>query len=197
MIPVFKDKIYSLSDRSVRYTQLYRIFLAAILIQMFFAAVCSRAQTDGDTPDAAAGFPNTRKFFLKNYYPIDYAGQNQMYEIVQDDRGIMYLGNNVTGILEYDGVSWRTVTLSNNNTAFSLAKDESGTIFVGGSGEIGYLVIQNGVTKYRSLMNHIPAEYKEFGPSQIRCTSQGVYFKIGNVILRWHERKMSVISTLR
>ncbi|MBU2223048.1 MAG: hypothetical protein KKB00_03340, partial [Gammaproteobacteria bacterium] len=44
---------------------------------------------------------------LKNYKPKEYNAGTQNWAIVQDQRGILYVGNNV-GVLEFDGVHWQT-----------------------------------------------------------------------------------------
>ncbi|HBN89961.1 MAG TPA: hypothetical protein DD408_12445, partial [Rheinheimera sp.] len=39
---------------------------------------------------------------LSNFKPKDYNGGTQNWAVVQDHRGVLYVGNNV-GVLEYDG----------------------------------------------------------------------------------------------
>ena len=80
-----------------------------------------------------AGLP-----FLHNYSPEEYGASNQNWAIVQDQRGVMYFGNNM-GVLEYDGVSWRRIQTKDQSTIRSLAIDEAGVIYVGGASELGYL----------------------------------------------------------
>ena len=75
---------------------------------------------------------NNRHLFMRNYDPIEYKGQNQVYEIVRDRRGVLYFGNNVYGIMEYDGVTWRNIPLANNNTPYSLSVARDGNVYVGG-----------------------------------------------------------------
>lgn len=116
-----------------------------------------------------------------------------MYDSVQDNRGVMYLGNNVSGILEYDGIHWRTIPPANNNTAYGLAKDVNGEIYVSGYGEIGYLKIKQGVSRYVSLMDKVPEEHRTFGPSQVKCIGDRAYFKAGSIILRYANDSVSVI----
>ncbi len=139
-------------------------------------------------------FPNTNKPFIKNYYPIDYKGQNQMYDVVRDQRGVLYFGNNVSGVLEYDGIQWRTIALANNNTAYSLDVDKSGRVYVGGFGEIGYLWVEKGVSRYKSLMDYVPEKHRRFGPSQVKCIDDSAYFKAGDVILHWQHNAFSAIE---
>jgi len=76
--------------------------------------------------------------FITNYSPNLHDANPQNWDIQQDDRGVMYFGNS-DGILEYDGYNWRLIKTPKNNVVRSLAKDKNGTIWVGGSGEIGFL----------------------------------------------------------
>ena len=61
---------------------------------------------------------------LTNFLPQDYFAESQNWAIVEDDRGIIYVGNG-SGILEYDGVTWKQISLPNRIMARSLARDQS------------------------------------------------------------------------
>ena len=97
--------------------------------------------------------------YIRNYSPKEYDVHNQNWGIVQDQRGVMYFGN-TSGILEYDGVSWRhLLLLGSNRIVFSLAIDTSGTIFVGSFNELGYLESDSsGQLTYVSLVERIPEQ---------------------------------------
>ncbi len=90
--------------------------------------------------------------FIKNYTPVETTGSEQNWAVVQDQRGVMYFGNNDDGVLEYDGVGWRSIPIANNSIVRSLAIDSLGTIYVGAQGEFGFLAPnENGLLEYRSL----------------------------------------------
>lgn len=100
--------------------------------------------------------------FIKNYKAKEYKGQTQNYAIVEDDRGILYVGNG-KGLLEYDGAEWRTINLGINSAVVALAKTKEGRILVGGVNDFGYLYYDlSGKTKYKSLINLIPKEKRNF-----------------------------------
>ncbi len=67
--------------------------------------------------------------YLHNYTIRDYNAGTQNWSVVQDRRGLMYLGNNA-GILEYDGVQWRLIATPNHTVIRSRAVDSSGRIWV-------------------------------------------------------------------
>ena len=73
--------------------------------------------------------------YLKNYITSDYKHHAQNWAIVQDPRGIIYVGNQA-GILEFDGVSWRVILIPNWSVR-SMAVDDTGVIYIGGKDEIG------------------------------------------------------------
>ena len=62
--------------------------------------------------------------FIRNYSPIEYLGEDQIWTIKQDKRGVMYFGSSA-GIYEYDGKSWNTISVTeNNNVALSMDFDD-------------------------------------------------------------------------
>ncbi|MCK4766379.1 MAG: response regulator [Candidatus Aminicenantes bacterium] len=130
--------------------------------------------------------------FLTNYTNSDYDHYPQNWAVIQDSRGIIYVGN-TAGVLEFDGVTWRVIYVP-NWYARSLAIDETGRIYVGGFNEIGYLSPDEKRTLgYVSLVDHLDDKQKEF--SHVRsthATKTGVYFESEKYIFRWHEGKMKV-----
>jgi hypothetical protein len=74
--------------------------------------------------------------YITNFPPDVYKAAIQNCAIVQDKRGVIYVGNN-DGVLEYDGIIWRLIKTP--SLVRSLAMDNSGRIFVGIMGDFGYL----------------------------------------------------------
>jgi ligand-binding sensor domain-containing protein len=124
--------------------------LLIILIWIYFYPVCAQIKSQG-TP------------FIKNYTSTDYKFHPKNFSVIQDNRGMMYFAN-AYGILEYDGVSWRTINLPNGKSAISFAKDSLGKIYVGSVGEFGFLDRDSlGHTIYKSLLATIQEGDKNFG----------------------------------
>ena len=98
---------------------------------------------------------------LRNYHFREYGAHAQNWAIAQDPRGVMYFGNS-RGVLEYDGVEWRFVPVSNHSIVRSLAIDDSGTVFVGAVGELGYLRRDAVTTVYVSLVGELAPEERDF-----------------------------------
>ncbi|WP_341694896.1 triple tyrosine motif-containing protein [Flavobacterium calami] len=92
------------------------------------------------------GMPN-----LKNYKRTEYKGGTQNWSIDQDKNGNLYFANN-SGLIQFDGSTWKKYALPNNTAIRSLKIDDSGKIFVGGNNEFGYFKAdEKGELKYFSL----------------------------------------------
>jgi len=52
--------------------------------------------------------------YIKNYSAEEYKLHPQNWSVRQDKRGLIYVGNN-GGLLEFDGVSWRTIDVPNRH----------------------------------------------------------------------------------
>ncbi len=149
-------------------------------------AQSSLASTPGrEARNAEIGIP-----YLKNFSPKDYNADAQNWAIVQDRRGVMYFGNN-SGVLEYDGVSWRAIPVANGSAVRALALDGDGRIYVGAQGEFGYLAPaqednRTGQVQYVSLRDSVPAEYRDFADiAKCYVTSSGVYFQALDRLFLW------------
>lgn len=124
--------------------------------------------------------------YIKNYTPKDYDCEPQNWGILQDKRGVIYVANQ-GGLLEFDGVSWRTIKIPNNNVR-SMAMDEKGIIYIGGNNEIGFLAPDlQGSLQYVSLVGRLEEDEKNF--SEVWTThaaADGIYFNTSNFLFRWH-----------
>ncbi|HLP61627.1 MAG TPA: hypothetical protein VK186_22495, partial [Candidatus Deferrimicrobium sp.] len=142
-------------------------------------------------------FAETGSPFIRNYSPKEYNAHSQNWSVIQDNRGVMYFGN-VDGVLEFDGVNWRLIRLPNFSMVRSLAIDKTGTVYVGGVGELGYLAPnKNGEIDYFSLLHLL--DKKEPPPADIwsiLVTSHGIYFKTISNFLRYVNGKIHIIPAV-
>jgi class 3 adenylate cyclase len=122
-------------------------------------------------------FSEAGSYVLKTYSPKAYLASPQNWTSLEDKRGIMYFGN-TDGLLEFDGVVWRRISLPEAKAVRSLALSESGTIYVGGQNELGYLAPDsNGATRYISLLDKLDPTERKFGDVwSIVNTPAGIYF---------------------
>ncbi|MFZ1798541.1 MAG: ATP-binding protein [Chitinophagaceae bacterium] len=127
-----------------------------------------------------------------NYSPKEYGAFQQNWAITQDKRGIMYFGNG-SGLLEFDGATWRLYPVPNKSNIFSLAIGEDGKIYTGAQGELGYFQADSsGKLIFHSLMGFLPKDKKDFSDVWNTYINDGyVYFNTGNYILTWNIAKQS------
>jgi len=135
------------------------------------------------------------KVFLHDYREEDKA-KDQTWAIIQDNRDVMYFGTN-SGIVEYDGNKWQMILLSNNSGIRSMDKDSAGIVYVGGTGEFGYLASDStGQISYISLKSYLDSLHTEFTDVwQVKVTNTGVYFVTRNWVFRWYMNQMSVVKS--
>ncbi|MCK4662473.1 MAG: SpoIIE family protein phosphatase [Bacteroidales bacterium] len=132
--------------------------------------------------------------FTTNYSPHTYKASEQNWAVVQDNRGVMYFGNNDDGVLEYDGKNWRKIPVPNRKIVRSLAIDSLGTIYIGAVGEFGYLAPNNnGELKYNSLLVKLDSAEKNFGDVwKTRVHNDKVYFCSVSKIIEYNIKNKSI-----
>ena len=121
-----------------------------------------------------------------NYNPKEIANGTQVRCAIQDNRGIMYFG--ASDVIEYDGVTWRTISSDKLTLAYDLAKDKNGKIYVGAIDEFGYLELEKkGTTIYKSLVHLIKGKFFKIGiVRSVNMTSHYIYFQSQFAIFQYH-----------
>ncbi len=149
----------------MKFNRLFQAIIFSVFIGYAFTGIFAQAVN-------LTGLP-----IIRNYPPSENGGTTQNWAIVQDRRGVMYFAN-TGGLLEYDGSTWRMIEVE-NEVARTVAIDSAGTIFVGGVDQFGILVPdESGSLKYKSLINFIPVEERDFGDVwTIWPVNEGVYFQ--------------------
>jgi len=132
--------------------------------------------------------------FIKVYNDVEEFAYNQIWDIVQDKRGVMYFGT-TSGIIEFDGSKWHLISVSNNSGVRSLDIDSIGRIYVGATGEFGYLACDSiGEIRYYSLKPLIDSLHNVFTDVwKVKVTSTGVYFVTLHCVYRWYQDKISIL----
>ncbi|MFK7773096.1 MAG: triple tyrosine motif-containing protein [Saprospiraceae bacterium] len=130
-----------------------------------------------------------------NFPRSTYQAGTQNWAIQQDNRGILYFGNN-KGLLEFDGTNWHTFPLPNGTIVRSVNFGKNGKIYIGGQDEVGYLEEdQNGKQSYTSLTTLIPRDFKSFEDIwQIFTHDEGIYFCSKKAIFNLKGDKIEVIK---
>ena len=118
---------------------------------------------------------------------------NKILTGVQDPRGLMIFGS-VNCVLEYDGQHWTSIPIPNGGYIQKLACDKSGTIYVGGTNELGALVLDGGTYRYKSYTSLLPASVSHIEwVNDIAVHGNDVYFVYDKSLLRWDGQQFSVI----
>jgi len=126
------------------------------------------------------------RFFIDTYLPSDYDALPQNFSITQGQNGYMYFANSV-GVLEFDGITWRTIPTDDRTRVRAIATGNDGKIYVGGVGEIGFLAPDSlGLLTYQSLLGELPGEEHTFREVwDIAQAHDGIYFLTVNRLIRY------------
>jgi len=133
--------------------------------------------------------------FIKNYTMADYNASAQNWSICEDNRGVIYVGNNDDGILEFDGLSWRKIPISNNSIVRSVAYSDDGSVYIGGVEEFGYLVPDlNGQMHYQTLTDKLDSvDFKDVW--RISIHNDEVYFSTQYKIFLFVNKELIKVYT--
>lgn len=125
--------------------------------------------------------------FIVNYTPRQYQSDAQIWSVIQDEKGMMHFGTN-SGILEYDGVKWNKVKISNTfqSSVRAMEKDSSGRIYYGIPGDFGYLGVDSiGQTVGISLLDLVGPNDRDFlDIRSIQVSDEAIYFQSREAIFR-------------
>ncbi len=90
---------------------------------------------------------------MKNYTMNDYNGEEQNWSIVRDKRGVYYIGKTSEGVMEFDGTTWRKISIPNKSMVRALTVGDDGVVYIGAVGEIGRLKPDStGTLNYESFL---------------------------------------------
>ena len=121
-----------------------RIFFILILVSLYSLQVSSQINKFGSP--------------LSNYFsPDDYKANPRNYTIlVNKVNGKLYVGNARAGVMIYDGANWTKIPLNNHSIVYSMAQDDNGIVYVGGTDEFGFIdYAPNGDVRYTALSDSI------------------------------------------
>ncbi len=132
-------------------------------------------------------------FYLRNFDPKEYGAYQENWAAVQDERGIMYFGNN-WGVLEYDGTSWRLIKTAKQTSVLALDVDSTGTVYAGLENGFGFLAPDSsGSLQFQSLEQHLPEDERDIlDVWKVHATRHGVYFLTIKKLYLWTDGKMQV-----
>ncbi|CAG4990682.1 Sensor histidine kinase RcsC [Dyadobacter sp. CECT 9275] len=132
---------------------------------------------------------------IQHFSPREYQAHPENWGIVQDQRGILYIGNQ-NGLLEYDGSTWKLIEVP-GTAAKSLAVGTGGRVYVGTPTDFGYLLSRpGGQLQYVSLKRLLPQSEQVILPvNRIFSDAGGVYFCTSKKIYRYQGKNKLQIWT--
>lgn len=125
-----------------------------------------------------------------------YNAGTQVWSMARDQHGVMWFGNN-DGMLEFDGIHWRTHPLSNRTIVRSVGVglESDHRIYAGGQNEFGYFLPEaNGTLAWHSLKAQLPEPRQNFADVwNISVREDGVFFRTDNQVFRFYDQKMTTL----
>ena len=157
---------------------IFRKHIATIICTLFFVAEALSQRID------IQGALN-----IRNFTNAEYNGHNQVFAITQDGRGVMYFGNK-SGVLEYDGVSWRTIKVFNKKgdtrEVNSLTTDKHGHVYVAAKEDLGVLLAdKSGRMHFHSLKHHFSKLPDLKSPKKVLAGNAGVFYHYGGEVYQF------------
>lgn len=129
--------------------------------------------------------------FIRNYTREEYNAAEQNWAVCEDNRGVMYFGNNEDGVLEFDGVNWRKIPIRNNSHVRSLEVDSLGTVYVGCVNEFGYLKPNFiGEMEYHSLSDELPDSISFKDVWRTYVVDENIYFGSQKYLFKVKDREL-------
>jgi hypothetical protein len=188
-------------------TAIPRLRPAVRLLLVAGAIVCATGQAGMQVPTTAPASglaaeapaapaprdPEAGGLLIRHYPPEVYEGGGQNWALLQDARGVIYVGS-TSALLEFDGVTWRRIQTPTKTTIRSLAADANGRVWVGAVGDLGYIEPdEHGETRFVSLLDMVPAEVRVFEDVwRTFAAPEGVYFQTQTALFRWANGAMKV-----
>lgn len=163
-----------------------KTFLSILTWSMLIICLAGSQYTYGQigTEKIGYGMPPIRVFL-----PDQYDGHSQNFAITQDSRGVLYIGN-FAGVIEYDGLTWRTIPTENTTKVSALLRASDGRIYVGANGEFGYLRPDStGKLGFYSLSQRVSSRFNEI--ISILETKDGIYFISRSILFFWNGKKLT------
>lgn len=132
-------------------------------------------------------FSQTGEFFINNYLPKEYKGGNTNFGIVQNKEGVIFSANS-SGVLSYDGYSWRNTKIQGEPTITSISISNNNEVFIGcDNGDFGiFNKDKRGIYQFFSFRNNIPENFKPSEPIKFICSlNDKTYFLSEEVLIEY------------
>lgn len=131
-------------------------------------------------------------YHIRNYKPTEYGGFTQTWQVLQDDRGIIFLAS-TSNIFTYDGVKWNGIPVKIGAATRQIHYDSTAhTIYVGAVQEFGCLERDTtGYYSFHSFMDQLTPEESVFTDVwKIQQQGNKIYFQSAEHIFIVEDKKV-------
>jgi hypothetical protein len=130
---------------------------------------------------------------LTNFPVTEFFSSVQIHSIASDQRGLAYFAYS-SGIAEFDGVEWRSISVPDSVQVYDLSTNKDGRIYAAGRNQIGYLFVDgNGHTKYHSISDTSSTKIRDTF-FKIVAIDGLLYFVGTKNLYRYHNNELSIVS---
>ena len=128
---------------------------------------------------------------VRNYSPKEYKAHSQIWEVIQDNRGIMYM-TNTDGFIEFDGNNWtvipnlnlKSVDINHNNIIYTAGSNLFGCLKPNKSGTLEYLPLTNLFSK---------EDFELLDIRYTHCVGDSVVLNNKNALFVYYKNKITKI----
>ncbi|UKN03012.1 SpoIIE family protein phosphatase [Paracrocinitomix mangrovi] len=134
------------------------------------------------------------QFNIRNFDRTEFNGGVQSWDIIQNSDHFIYVANNA-GVLEFNGEQWTKFELENTEHPRSFAKDEHGTIYIGGQNEFGKIQYdKTGKPFSKKLSESVDTiDFKDIW--KVHCIEEKTYFVARKYVFILDSNKIEVINS--
>ena len=133
--------------------------------------------------------------FVQNFTDKDYNAARQNWQVVQDKQGLLYFANTSGSVLQFDGINWTAIKVSDLPVTSLYFDSTTNYIYVGGKNIIGFLKPTLTGMKYVSLKNLLPDNYTFYKIWEIKKTKDSaLYFMTNDEIFLYKNDTIKILK---
>ena len=139
---------------------------------------------------------------IEHFNTLDMISNPQNYEIKQDDKGYIYVGNG-NGILIYNGKTWQNLAPADQQAMRDFALTDNGRIYAGQAGDLGYFEAdEHGEWLFVSILDQVNSppdikyvyKVKQINDYIVFLTDTHLFYYLPSTGLSWHEQEIYPID---
>lgn len=147
------------------YFLIHSVFASAVrrgIFRFAFLLLAGAGFVHAAVPPRYSGWPTVR-----TWSESETGGSAYSRGITITPAGLIYVANN-SGLLEYDGVSWRRIAGLTNRSVYAIASDRVGRVWYAAAGDFGFLAPgPDGQLASHPLEGQLPPAYREIGSVRV------------------------------